>query len=73
MEHGLPGEVTVTVNGARAGAWKLRRPGLFVLEADIGESAEYQVLIEAAPAWRVPDDDRTFTVNISMIRLTPGN
>ncbi len=69
VAQSLPGEVTVTVNGARAGSWKLRRPGLFVLEADVDESAEYQILIEATPTWTVPEDDRTFTVNISMIRL----
>ena len=73
-EHGLPGEVTVNVNDALCGSWKLRRPGLFVLEADLAESAEYRVTIEASPAWRVPEDDRVFTVNISMIRLvTSGN
>ena len=72
VSQGLPGEVTVTVNGVRAGSWKLRRPGLFVLEAEVGESDEYQVAIEASPTWRVAEDDRTFSVNISMIRLV-GN
>jgi hypothetical protein len=69
LPQGLPGKVTVTVNGARAGHWKLHRPGLFVLETDVPESAEYRVRIDAAPQWRVPEDERVFTVNISMIRL----
>jgi SAM-dependent methyltransferase len=72
VSQGLPGEVTVTVNGVRAGAWKLRRAGLFVVEAEVGESDQYQVVIEASPTWRVAEDDRTFSVNISMIRLV-GN
>lgn len=69
MAQGLPGEVTVTVNGTRAGEWKLRRPGLFVLETEVQENDEYEIRIEAAPQWSVPEDDRVFTVNISMIRL----
>lgn len=69
LPQGLPGEVTVTVNGARAGHWKLHRPGLFVLETDVPESSDYQVKIDAAPLWTVPEDDRVFTVNLSMIRL----
>ncbi len=69
VPNGLPAEVTIAVNGTRAGSWKLRRPGLFVLEANVPDSDQYRITIEASPQWRVPQDDRTFTVNISMIRL----
>ncbi|HEY1755363.1 MAG TPA: class I SAM-dependent methyltransferase [Bryobacteraceae bacterium] len=68
--QGIPGEVRATVNGILAGLWKLDRPGLFVLEADIGiEGDDYLIEIEGSPVWSVPSDDRIFTVNLSMIRL----
>jgi ubiquinone/menaquinone biosynthesis C-methylase UbiE len=65
----VPGEVRARVNGSAAGAWKLDRPGLFVLEADVPETSEYLVEIEASPTWTVPTDDRVLSVNLSMIRL----
>jgi hypothetical protein len=61
--------VRAIVNGVGAAIWKLDRPGLFVLEASLEESDSYVVEIEASPVWSVPSDDRTFTVNLSMIRL----
>ena len=67
--QGIPGEVRATVNGVQAGAWKLDRTGLFMLEADIPEADEYIVEISASPVFRVDTDDRAFTVNLSMIRL----
>jgi hypothetical protein len=76
--QGIPLEVNASVNGVRVGAWKLDRPGLFVLEADLAVqsiersdtlSNDCLVEIEASPAWTVPTDDRVFTVNLSMIRL----
>ena len=70
---GIPGEVQAVVNGARTGKWKLDRPGLFILEADLPDEPEYVVEIQASPVWQVDTDDRTFTVNISMLRLTPGS
>ncbi|HEY4359673.1 MAG TPA: class I SAM-dependent methyltransferase [Bryobacteraceae bacterium] len=66
---GIPGEVRARVNGVLANTWKLDRPGLFVLETDLPKSEEYFIEIEASPTWTVPTDDRTFTVNLSMIRL----
>lgn len=69
VSNGLPGEVRVVVNGSPAGEWKLTRPGLFVLETPVEECAEYRVAIEASPVWKVPTDEREFTVNISMVRL----
>ena len=70
---GIPGEVQAVVNGARTGKWKLDRPGLFILEVDLPDEPEYVVEIQASPVWQVDTDDRTFTVNISMLRLTPGS
>jgi ubiquinone/menaquinone biosynthesis C-methylase UbiE len=67
--QGVPGEVRALVNGARVGEWKIDRTGLFVLEADLPDAADYVVEILASPTWDVPTDDRTFTVNLSMIRL----
>jgi hypothetical protein len=69
--HGQP-VVQAQVNGQRAGNWSLDRVGLFVLEADIPEAAEYHVELTAAPEWRPPGDQRLLTVNISMVRLVPA-
>ncbi|MGD1094327.1 MAG: class I SAM-dependent methyltransferase [Bryobacteraceae bacterium] len=69
--EGVPGEVRAIVNGATAGSWKLDRTGLFILEADLPDSPEYVLEIQASPVWQVPTDDRSFTVNVSMIRLAP--
>ena len=66
---GVPGEVRARVNGVPIGEWKLERPGLFVLEADVTEADEYLLEIEASPTFKVETDDRIFTVNLSMIRL----
>jgi len=69
--EGHPVELSASANGRRVGTWKLERSGLFIVEADLPDSDEYRIDIEASPAWRVPTDDRTFTVNLSMIRLVP--
>ncbi|MDX2151643.1 MAG: class I SAM-dependent methyltransferase [Bryobacteraceae bacterium] len=68
---GEPVRVGLTVNGERLEEWVLERHGLFVLEADVREAAEYEVGIEASPVWAVPEDDRQLTVNVSMVRLAP--
>ncbi|HLH44392.1 MAG TPA: class I SAM-dependent methyltransferase [Bryobacteraceae bacterium] len=65
----IPGEIRAAVNGHFVGAWKLHRPGLFVLEADLPEAGDYLVEIHASPAFTVPTDDRVFTVTLSMLRL----
>jgi ubiquinone/menaquinone biosynthesis C-methylase UbiE len=65
----IPGEIRAIVNGSPAGSWKLDRPGVFILEADLPDAPEYTVEIQASPTWTDPNDDRTFTVNLSMIRL----
>jgi ubiquinone/menaquinone biosynthesis C-methylase UbiE len=70
---GIPGDVRAIVNGTESGAWKLDRPGLFVLEADLPPADEYLIEIEASPTWAVETDDRIFTVNLSMIRLVSAD
>jgi SAM-dependent methyltransferase len=67
--QGVPGEIKVIVNGARASEWKIERTGLFVLETDLPGAEEYVLEILSSPVWQVPTDDRTFSVNLSMIRL----
>jgi hypothetical protein len=44
---------------------------LFIVEADLPDSEEYRIDIQAGPAFTVPEDDRVFTVTLSMIRLAP--
>ena len=56
-------------NGVRVAQQQLERVGLFIIEADLPAAETYNIEIAAAPEWTVPDDDRIFTVNISMIRL----
>jgi len=69
--EGHPVQLSASANGRKVGDWKLDRPGLFLVEADLPDSEEYKIDIQAGPAWTVPTDDRIFTVNISMIRLVP--
>ena len=69
--EGHPVELTARANGREVGRWKLDRPGLFIVEADVEESPEYHIEINAGPTWSVPTDDRVFTVTLSMIRLVP--
>jgi ubiquinone/menaquinone biosynthesis C-methylase UbiE len=68
FERGQP-EVGIAVDGSRVAHQRLERIGLFVIEADLPEREEYSIEITAAPEWTIPEDDRTFTVNISMVRL----
>jgi hypothetical protein len=69
--EGHPVQIRAIANSRKVGEWKLDRPGLFLVEADLPESEEYRIDIQAGPVWTVPTDDRFFTVNISMIRLVP--
>jgi ubiquinone/menaquinone biosynthesis C-methylase UbiE len=66
-----PARVKVVVNGNAVIEQTLDRTGVFVLEADLPEAAEYRIEIHASPAWIPPEDDRALTVNVSMIRLVP--
>ena len=68
---GHPVQLSASANGRKVGDWKLDRPGLFLVEADLPDSEEYKIDIQAGPTWMVPTGDRIFTVNISMIRLVP--
>jgi len=68
FEKGRP-TVELIANGARVARQELERVGLFVIEADLPDSETYTVEIAATPTWTIPEDDRTFTVNISMLRL----
>jgi len=66
-----PVKISVTANRRPLRGMKLRRPGLFIYEADLFEADDYQIDIAAGPTWRVPVDDRPLTVIISLIRLAP--
>jgi len=59
----------IRVNGSPVARQTLERVGLFILEADLPQASEYQIEIAASPTWTDPNDDRIFTVNLSMIRL----
>jgi ubiquinone/menaquinone biosynthesis C-methylase UbiE len=68
FERGQP-VVGLIANGVSVARQTLDRVGLFVIEADLPDADEYMITIAAAPEWTVPEDDRVFSVNISMIRL----
>jgi ubiquinone/menaquinone biosynthesis C-methylase UbiE len=63
--------IDVIVNGKPAAHWTIDRTGLFIVEANLPDAFEYRIEIQAAPTWEVPEDDRVFTANLSMIRLVP--
>jgi ubiquinone/menaquinone biosynthesis C-methylase UbiE len=63
--------VEIAANGRRVALQAIDRPGLFVVEADLPEAPEYRIDITALPAFEVPEDDRLFTITVSMIRLIP--
>jgi SAM-dependent methyltransferase len=65
----VPGEVRAIVNGTLAQTWKIDRKGVVILETDVPDAPAFQLEIQAAPVWQVDTDERTFTVNISLIRL----
>jgi len=69
FDQGQPVRVEVFANGSRLGVWPLAQPGLFVIEADLPDGAEYLVELRASPAWSQPPDVRTLTVTVSMMRL----
>ena len=61
--------IEIRANGAPVARQTLERVGLFILEADLPQAGEYVIEIGASPTWADPQDDRVFTVNLSMIRL----
>jgi SAM-dependent methyltransferase len=61
--------VELRVNGERVARQALDRVGLFIVEADIPDAEQYDIEILASPTFTWPEDDRVFSVNISMIRL----
>jgi SAM-dependent methyltransferase len=69
FQSGEPVRVDVTVNGVPLETFRLDRCGLFVLEADLPDAAEYVVELKASPQWQAPPDERWFTVNLGMLRL----
>ncbi len=73
QQQGIPGEIRAIVNGSLAATWNLERTGLFVLETDLPPADDYTIEILASPTWQVPTDDRTFSVNLSMIRLVDAS
>jgi ubiquinone/menaquinone biosynthesis C-methylase UbiE len=70
FEKGQPA-VEITANGIPIARRQLDRVGLFVIECDLAESPEYLIEIAATPTFTIADDDRVFSVNLSMIRLIP--
>jgi hypothetical protein len=61
--------VEIRVNGVRIARQAIERVGLFIIEADLPEADTYTIEIDASPTFTPPEEDRCFSVNISMIRL----
>ncbi len=70
-QEGHPVRLSASVNGRKVGDWALDRSGLFIVETDLPDSDEYRIDIQAGPPFTIPQDDRVFTVTLSMIRLAP--
>jgi hypothetical protein len=64
--------MTVSANGAEVGRMAYDRAGLFIFEADLPPASEYTISISTSPVWQAPPDDRLFTVNVGLIRLSPA-
>ena len=71
FKQGKPVTLEIRANNTPVGHWQFDRIGLFVVEADLPDAAEYQVEIQASPEWSAPNDARVLTANLSMIRLVP--
>lgn len=56
-------------NGASLGVRRLERTGLFVLEVPLPEAPEHIIEIHASPVFQAPGDERTLSVNLSLVRL----
>lgn len=70
LQQGQPARIELRANGRPLGVWTLDRPGLFVIETPLEEAPEYTVEVIASPTFQMPPDDRTFSVNLSLMRLT---
>ena len=68
--QGEPVKMSVSANGVEVGRSVFERAGLFVFEADLPPAGEYRIDISASPVWQALPDDRVFSVNIGMIRLS---
>lgn len=68
-----PVKIEVFANGQKVGQSILERAGLFILEAALAGADEYKIEVFSTPTWQAPPDDRTFSVNLSMIRLVPAD
>jgi len=67
------GRIIVHVNDAWSGEWRIRRPGVFVLETPVTAADCYRVTLDAEPAYYMPPDVRPLTVTLSLMRLTPAD
>jgi hypothetical protein len=71
--QGEPVKMAVSANGAEVKRMVFERAGLFIFEADLPPAGEYRIEIAASPVWQAPPDDRVFSVNVGMIRLSPAD
>lgn len=72
FEQGKPVQITVLANNEKVGEWTLDRTGLFVLEANLPFADQYRIDVLASPTWYAPGDGRELSVNLSLLRLIPG-
>lgn len=62
-------KIELRSNGAPLGSRRLERTGLFVIEIPLPEAPEHVIEILASPSFQPDNDNRTLTVNLSLIRL----
>ncbi len=71
LERLDPPRIALAINGRPAGSWRIDRPGLFVIEAEVESEPAMEIRIEAQPTFLIPPDERVFSVNFSLIQLLP--
>ena len=70
LSQATPPKISISVNGAPVSTHNVERPGLFVIETALPLADRYEISLQASPSHQSPPDERWFTVNLSLMRLT---
>lgn len=71
FQQGQPVRIRVRANEQSLPEMPLKRPGLFIYEADLPRANRYTVEIACSPIFSAPPDVRVFSLTFSMLRLVP--
>jgi ubiquinone/menaquinone biosynthesis C-methylase UbiE/uncharacterized protein YbaR (Trm112 family) len=65
----VPTRIEIRANGETVSSTTIDRPGLFLVESPLPDSGAYTFEVLATPACQIPPDQRSFSVNLSLLRL----